>query len=71
MQLLFNNILSKALTRKASDIHFIPSDKEVILKFRVNGQLTFIETLHHTLYQKLLTFMKYQGGLDVSNHITA
>ncbi|RIO74052.1 type II/IV secretion system protein, partial [Staphylococcus gallinarum] len=36
MQLLFNNILGKALTRKASDIHFIPSDKEVILKFRIN-----------------------------------
>lgn len=71
MQLLFNNILGKALTRKASDIHFIPSDKEVILKFRINDQFIFIETIHQTLYQKLLTFMKYQAGLDVANHNTA
>lgn len=71
MQLLFNNILGKALTRNASDIHFIPSDKEVILKFRINDQFIFIETIHQTLYQKLLTFMKYQAGLDVANHNTA
>ncbi|MCG7338620.1 Flp pilus assembly complex ATPase component TadA [Staphylococcus sp. ACRSN] len=68
MQLLFNNILSKALVRKASDIHFIPSENDIYLNLRINDQLIFIETIHPTLYRKLLTFMKYQAGLDVSNH---
>ncbi len=71
MKQLFRNIINKAIEQEASDIHFIPSEQEVALKFRVNDQFIDVETIQLQLYKKLLTFMKYQAGLDVSNHNSA
>lgn len=66
MKLLFNEILNKAITKNSSDIHFIPTDKNVLIKLRVQDELLQHQTITKTLYLKLLTFMKYQANLDVS-----
>lgn len=71
MKLLFNHILIKALEQDATDIHFIPSENQTTVKFRIQGDLVLIETIQDNVYKKLLTFMKYQAGLDVSKHNTA
>ncbi|MDK9851372.1 competence type IV pilus ATPase ComGA [Staphylococcus equorum] len=71
MKILFNNIIEKAIQRNATDIHFIPSEKEVYIKFRIQDDLTFIESIQTHVYRKLLTYMKYQAGLDVSKHNSA
>lgn len=71
MKLLFNSMIEKAINSNASDIHFIPADKEVLIKFRIGDELKSIETLQLNNYLKLLTYMKYQAGLDVSKHNTA
>lgn len=68
MKILFKEIVNKAIQQNASDIHFIPSQTTVIIKFRVNVQLVDYEELNLSIYTKLLTFMKFQAGLDVSTH---
>lgn len=71
MKLLFNNILKKAINTKVTDVHFIPSNDKVYIKFRVQDVLTPIESIQRHIYLKLLTYMKYQAGLDVSKHNVA
>lgn len=71
MKLLFKNVINKAIGREATDVHFIPSEQEVYIKFRIQDNLILQDTIQLELYKKLLTYMKYQAGLDVSNHNTA
>lgn len=71
MKLLFKNVINKAIDSEATDVHFIPSEQEVYIKFRIQDSLILQDTIQLELYKKLLTYMKYQAGLDVSNHNTA
>ncbi|MEB7461376.1 competence type IV pilus ATPase ComGA [Staphylococcus succinus] len=71
MKLLFKNVINKAIDSEATDVHFIPSEQEVYIKFRIQDSLILQDTIQLDLYRKLLTYMKYQAGLDVSNHNTA
>ncbi|PNZ66433.1 type II/IV secretion system protein [Staphylococcus croceilyticus] len=66
MKLLFKEIVNKAISKNASDIHFIPAEDEVYIKFRINDNLEMYETFKISIYQKLLVYMKFQAGLDVS-----
>ncbi|MCU5746364.1 competence type IV pilus ATPase ComGA [Staphylococcus sp. SQ8-PEA] len=71
MKLLFKEIISRAINKEASDVHFIPAEEVVYIKFRINDNLINFETVNRNTYSKLLTYMKYLAGLDVSTHITA
>ncbi|MCE5089780.1 competence type IV pilus ATPase ComGA [Staphylococcus devriesei] len=68
MKLLFQEIINKAISENASDIHFIPCEEEVHIKFRVNDCLELYDIFNMKIYQKLLVYMKFQAGLDVSSH---
>ena len=56
---------------KASDVHFIPVKNEVSIKFRINDNLEQYEQIGNGIYQKLLVYMKFQAGLDVSTQQVA
>ncbi|MCD9053863.1 Flp pilus assembly complex ATPase component TadA [Staphylococcus arlettae] len=68
MKLLFEDIMTKAIKQKTSDIHFIPVENEVVIKLRVNESLIDFQKMTKHTYAKLLTYMKYQACLDVSTH---
>lgn len=68
MKRLFEKILIDAIAQRVSDIHFIPIEHAVLIKFRVNDMLLNYESIEITTYQKLLTFMKFLSGLDVSTY---
>ncbi|GEP84730.1 type II secretion system protein E [Staphylococcus piscifermentans] len=68
MKKLLDQILKDAIAKNVSDIHFIPLEKEVSIKFRVNDDLINYDKIEILNYSKLLTFMKFQAGLDVSNY---
>lgn len=67
MQFLLDTVLQHALRENASDVHFIPSPEHVEVKLRVKDQLTTYDTLNLETYQRLLTLLKFQAGLDVSS----
>ncbi|RIM67167.1 type II/IV secretion system protein, partial [Staphylococcus arlettae] len=66
MKLLFEDIMTKAIKQKTSDIHFIPVENEVVIKLRVNESLIDFQKMTKHTYVKLLTYMKYEACLDVS-----
>ncbi|MEB6569326.1 competence type IV pilus ATPase ComGA [Staphylococcus auricularis] len=68
MKILFEQLMKKAITQKVSDIHFIPAGTETHIKFRVKGDLIDYDIIQRQNYVKLLTYMKYLAGLDVSTH---
>ena len=67
MQFLLDTVLQHALSKNASDVHFIPTPEHVEVKLRVKDQLTTYDTLNLETYQRLLTLLKFQAGLDVSS----
>lgn len=68
MKLLFQEIINKAISKNASDVHFISSEDKVHIKFRVNDILETYEMFSNDIYEKLLIYMKFKANLDVSTH---
>lgn len=66
MKILFEQIINHAIKQEASDIHFIPCEEHTIIKLRIKDELTKYDTLSFPIYKKLLIYMKFQSGLDVS-----
>ena len=66
MKMLFQEIVNYAIKHAASDIHFIPTEHHTLIKLRINDQLINYDTLAHAIYKKLLVYMKFKSGLDVS-----
>ncbi|MDM3982554.1 type II/IV secretion system protein, partial [Staphylococcus haemolyticus] len=52
MKLLFREIVNKAISKNASDIHFIPTVDEVHIKFRINDYLELYEIFNLDVYKK-------------------
>lgn len=63
---LVQEILSQAVSRNASDIHFIPEPKLVQLYYRVDGILQKQQTLHAEVWQRLAVYLKLVAKLDIS-----
>ncbi|MGN5881859.1 competence type IV pilus ATPase ComGA [Staphylococcus simulans] len=68
MKKLFEKILTDAISHRVSDIHFIPIENAVTIKFRVNDILSDYEMIETATYKRLLNFMKFLSGLDVSTY---
>ena len=61
-----NDVISRALAHRASDIHFVPQEKGLVVRVRVDGvtrQLTEIET---SMQAAVLARLKVMGGLDIA-----
>ena len=54
----FKDILSKAICKDASDIHIEPFEDEVIIRFRVDGELSKMLTIAIESYSFLITVIK-------------
>lgn len=61
-------ILSDAFMYKTSDIHLEPQEKEVLLRFRIDGVLR--EMLHISLnyYENIVNRIKVASGLRIDEH---
>ncbi|MGP4072470.1 competence type IV pilus ATPase ComGA [Piscibacillus sp. B03] len=59
-------MLSKAIDKSASDIHFTPKDHHIEVYFRVNGYRWFYESLSMKSYHNLLRFFKFNSGMDIA-----
>ncbi|MDG5788728.1 competence type IV pilus ATPase ComGA [Evansella sp. AB-P1] len=59
------NILTQAISFRASDIHIVPMEKSGVIRFRVDGNLVEIEKFPLTLINKLINHLKFISGMDV------
>ncbi len=61
-------IMAAALNVEASDVHFEPMEKEVRLRFRIDGVLMDILNFPHNIYQFLLSRVKLISELKLNIH---
>jgi len=60
---LVDDLLKKAIKYGASDIHFEPTSGDLVVKFRLDGVLSTIETLPGALADNIIARLKVMGGL--------
>jgi len=63
---LVNSLLFRAVKEKASDIHVEPYEKEVIVRFRIDGILYDIFRTPKRFHQSISSRIKVMGDLDIA-----
>jgi general secretion pathway protein E len=61
-----NNLLSRAVEVRATDIHIEPADTTYRVRFRVDGLLHDMEYLDETFYLATVSRIKLLSGLDIA-----
>ena len=65
---LVNQLLSSAITQKASDIHIDPQEHQVVIRFRVDGMLKTERYLPKHMQAMLTARIKIMSSLDITEH---
>lgn len=68
---MLEQILSDAITLRASDVHFEPQAEEVALRFRVDGVLQETGRISRDRYENVLNRIKVQSRLRIDEHLAA
>lgn len=68
---IFEEILKEALSCHASDIHLEPQDKDVLVRFRVDGVLSEAGRVPKQYYDNILNRIKIQANLRIDEHFAA
>jgi len=63
---LSNQIILKAVSLRASDIHVEPQEKNCTIRFRVDGVLQKIKDVPKTVQRLLISRYKIMGGMDIT-----
>ena len=65
---LLNNLLQRAITAGASDIHLEPFEDRTGVRMRIDGALIEYMQLPRALHQPLIARIKILAGLDIAEH---
>ncbi len=65
---LAHMIIHDAIKNRASDIHIEPKENEVLVRYRIDGELRQIMTLPAITYASLIGRIKIMGGIDISEN---
>ncbi len=68
---LIDEIFKDALTHQASDIHFEPQEKEVVIRFRVDGVLYEAGRISKEYFENILNRIKVQAQMKIDEHRAA
>ncbi|MDW8245413.1 MAG: ATPase, T2SS/T4P/T4SS family [Sandaracinaceae bacterium] len=61
-----NNLFYTAAQRGASDIHIEPGEREVIVRYRVDGNLQVVKTAHKGFLNSIISRVKIEAGLNIA-----
>lgn len=64
-ELLSMKILTKAIQRNATDIHFYPLGTKTDIYFRIQGKRLLFDTISNSQYDLILTYYKFTSGMDI------
>jgi type IV pilus assembly protein PilB len=65
---LVDSIISYGYYKNASDVHIDPSQNGVVVRFRIDGILTYIDSLNEYLHEELIARIKVLAGLRTDIH---
>jgi type IV pilus assembly protein PilB len=63
---LVDSIIQHAIRTKASDIHIEPYEKNIRIRFRIDGELQEIMTSSKTTHSAIVTRIKILGRMDIA-----
>ena len=63
---MVEDIISRAIESNVSDIHIEPFSKEVLVRYRTNGDLLLIDRLSLTYYNEISTLIKLRASCDIT-----
>ena len=63
-----NHLLEKAFNQGASDIHVEPREKELFIRYRIDGILSGIIPPPKAMESAILTRIKLLGNMDIAEH---
>ena len=63
---LTNSIISQAVTMRASDIHIEPFEKQILVRYRVDGVLAEGSKIPPALYSAVSTRIKIMSGMNIA-----
>lgn len=63
---LVNSILTQAVSMQASDIHIEPKQNNVLVRFRIDGDLMEVMVLNAAIHTSLVTRLKIISSLDIA-----
>ena len=63
---LIDALLADAVTRDASDIHFEPEESFVRIRYRIDGVLRQIRSLHKTYWPAMVVRLKVMSGMNIA-----
>ena len=63
---LFNTLLSAAISRDASDLHIDPSDKNLLIRMRIDGVMTDFTELDQRIALMIISRIKLVCNLDIT-----
>lgn len=61
-----NSLFVQAVRERASDIHIEPGDKEIVVRFRVDGVLKVITNPPKRFHASIVTRIKIMAGLNIA-----
>lgn len=65
---LVNNIIERAVTENASDIHIEPQENGMLVRMRIDGMLRAILDVPKELQSSVISRIKIMGHMDISEH---
>lgn len=68
---MLEEIFEDAMGLKASDIHFEPQEKDVIVRFRVDGVMHEAGRLPKAFYEGIINRIKIEANLRIDEHFAA
>jgi type IV pilus assembly protein PilB len=63
---LVNQVLAQAVKDRASDVHFEPQERQMVVRARVDGVMRELATVPKTLQQAALSRIKVMARLDIA-----
>ena len=61
-----NNLFYTASQQRASDIHIEPSEKEVVVRYRIDGNLVPAKTAHKGFLKSIVSRVKIEANLNIA-----
>lgn len=68
---IIDEIIADALGFRASDIHFDPQDKEIVIRFRIDGVLQEAGRIAKEYYENILNRVKVQSRMRTDEHFSS
>jgi len=64
---LVNSFIKKGIQENASDIHIEPKESQLIIRFRINGDMVEYDRLEKDTLSKIVIHIKVLGGMSITD----